>query len=128
LRIAKVKQTTTNGIEQHLAGKIQKKIVLQCIGAARFQRISWHRQIQSWKTPAGVSSRITADASDDYGFREQIAEVLVKLRLRMIWCKINRMAEVYPGINIAVYASGTEDTGAVSEDDLRDSAKFNGGK
>lgn len=32
-----------------------------------------------------------------------------------------QMAEVYQGINIAVYVSGTENTGAVSEDDLRDS-------
>ena len=35
--------------------------------------------------------------------------------------QINQMAEVYQGINIAVYVSSTENTGAVSEDDLRDS-------
>ena len=51
---------------------------------------------------------------------EQIAEILANSASDDM-VQINQMAEVYQGINIAVYVSGTEDTGAVSEDDLRDS-------
>ena len=51
---------------------------------------------------------------------EQIAEILANSASDDM-VQINQMAEAYQGINIAVYVSGTEDTGAVSEDDLRDS-------
>ena len=51
---------------------------------------------------------------------EQIAEILANSASDDM-VQINQMAEVYQGINIAVYVSSTENTGAVSEDDLRDS-------
>ena len=54
---------------------------------------------------------------------EQIAEILANSASDDM-VQINQMAEAYQGINIAVYVSGTEDTGAVSEDDLRDSVNL----